>query len=680
MSFDDDIRNRFDQMTPQIDDVDAGAAAAERSSHRRTVLTRAAGAGVAIIALLVGFLTISNLNDDQTEIRTADPTPTVAPDPTPSTVPGAENPADLSTTGIATIDVDYVTRINDEIVDTITWLSVLDPDNETYSRGPDGQRLITEEIDGCTRITIVVGAIRRIVEDHPINQLSRCIPGELAAWSIAGHVVLVSPTDEDAWSITVLAAGGRSAQLTSPGAFQPQQLDVHTDPNGRTQALVLGTGEEMVYIDVDAFLSESVPELAVFGISNETNLLVARFVDGQEQHPYQALVDAWLDDDNVDETATTEPTSTTEPSSFVFAVTNVEEDDTLNVRSGPGIDFDVVFEFGPNSTGIVRTGGDATSPDGAAWFEVFAPTSGTEFDVGWVNSAFLTETPVSDARPCLFNGPQDHYVGIDWTNPDGSADSDAAVISNIETYRFGGCIRTVIEFSDGWSYQDGGANRVVALPTDIVVTRDNPPTIDFGASIRGAEVAEFRFFESPGVSPFSSVFASLGADRQLDGVLYGQNKMWATFDNTNGTMTIDSADIRLPADAEPSLRGWVGNGSYPIIDANGLILQGVASSENQRELTFSGLARPFEATLGVDVRTTSGSPVDVGWIGGVNVGRGSENGVMTSTWTEAWGQFSFTISLPTDVDPTDVVVVFDPSGGAADDPETIDLPLAAYVG
>ena len=296
-----------------------------------------------------------------------------------------------------------------------------------------------------------------------------------------------------------------------------------------------------------------------------------------------------------------------------------------------------------------------------------------------MNSAFLVETPVVDGRPCLFNGPQDHYIGIDWTNPDGSPDSDAAVISSIETYRFGGCIRTVIEFSDGWSYEDGGANRVTALPTDIVVTRDLTPTIDFGGSIIGAEGPEARFAESPGV--MQSTFVSMNVDRSLSGVLYGPTTtMFATFDNTNGTLTIDIADIRLPLDADPELFDRIGRATAPTIDQGGLVLSSADSSTDQLQWTFVGLARPFEATLGVDVQQIDGTPIDVAWRGGVVDGLRSNNGVMTTAYIDAWGQFDFTITLPDGVDPADVVIVFDPSGGGADDVQTVDLPLADFLG
>lgn len=683
----DDLQARFGS-TPVIHDLDAGATAAKNAARRRTTVQRSAAAGVVVVLLLAGFFIGSNLRgDDVTEIRTAEPDGQVAPGPTISgeTSPptNSEAPPEPTTddttpptelgTAIVTIDVDEVIRVNDEVVDAETWLPRIDALAADDALGPDGYTLNTKvgtgSGNGCPVHTILDATGQRVT-DHPVMTLSRCIEGEIAGWSSAGHVVLVSPTEEDAWSITVLAADDRSAQLTMPGAFQPQQLDVHTDPNGRTQALVLGTGEELVYLDVDAFLEQEFPQLAVMGISNETNLISARFVDGYGQHPYRAQVEAniegWIPD----------PGTTVEPSSLVWAVTGVDADDTLNARSGAGTDFDVVFELEPDATGVLRTGNDATTTDGAVWFEIFAPTSGTGIETGWVNSAFLIETAVSDTRPCLFNGPQDHYIGLDWTNPDGSDDSDAAVISNIETYRFGGCLRTVIEFSDGWSYEDGGANRVTTLPTDIVVTRDNPPAIDFGRSITGAEVADARFDEDRG----QLTFVSMGADRQLDGLIYGPTTtMTATFDNTNGTMIIDIADIRLSTDADPTEFDRVGENVRPFFDQSGVVLTGLASSTDEQRWTFTGLARPFEATMGVQVRSTSGSPVDVDWIGGVVDGARADNGVMTTTWSEAWGQFDFTITLPDDVDPRTVLVDFDPSGGAADDPQTVTLALAEHA-
>ena len=693
MTFDDDLRSRFRTNSVSIDDVEAGARAVGAASSRRSLLRRVGGVGALAVVLFAGVLAIANLGDEQaSDLRTADPDvsqgPQVSDDPVqvPTTVPnnsGTPIPIQDNTsegTAIVTVDVEGIIRVNEVVVadeDQGGWEALLETMERLPSEGPSGQVLATKvgtgDGGGCPVYTIL-DASEEPVADHPVSRLSRCIPGEIADWSTAGHVVFVAPTQEDAWTITVLSAAGESAQLTSPGAFQPMLLDVHTDRNGRTQALVLGTGEELVYIDVDAFLSESPPEIAVRGISNPQKLVSARFVDGFEQHPYQAQVD------EVIAGHVTVPDSTTEPGELVWRVVNVESNDTLHARSGPSTDFDIVFDFGPDATGVVPTGNDATSADGGEWVEVFAPTSGTEHDVGWVNSAFLVETPVADTRPCLFNGPQDHYIGFEWTNPDGSPDSEAAVISNIETYRFGGCIRTVLEFSDGWSYEDGGANRVTTLPHDIRVLRQGQVIVDLGRLISGAEVAEARLSESNGVDQSIFMVKDAGPDHVVGHLFSPTTTTTATFDNTNGTVIIDIADIRLTPDADPAAIEQVGAAVEPIVDSNGLVLTRVKSSDVGNRWSFSGFARPFEATLSVAVRTSTGEAIDVEWFGAVVEGRRSENGVMTTTWTEAWGQFDFAISLPDGVKPADVVIVFDPSGGAADDPQTVDLSLADYLG
>lgn len=370
----------------------------------------------------------------------------------------------------------------------------------------------------------------------------------------------------------------------------------------------------------------------------------------------------------------------------VSNIVGVDENDTLNARSGSGTDFDVLFEFPPDATGVVHTGAVETSSDGATWVEVFAPASGAQNDSGWVNAAFLTETSVTDAQPCLFNGPQDHYIGIDWTNTAGRADSDAAVITNIETYRFGGCIRTVFEFSNGWSYQDGGAQRVATLPTDIVVTRHSDAEhnfgalidIDFGASINGAEVVSARFIEPMGVD--HSTFAAMaGPDRRIEGTIYGPTSVVSVrFDNAKGRVIVDVADIDVPLDADPELLSWVGANVQPIINEEHFVLTGVSSSGDRARWSFAGLARPFEATLGVDIIDTEGAPIDVTWTNGVN-SVGASNGVNTSTWTEALGQFEFSVTLPSNVDPADIIVRFDP-GGAGEGPPLVELALADFVG
>ena len=78
--------------------------------------------------------------------------------------------------------------------------------------------------------------------------------------------------------------------------------------------------------------------------------------------------------------------------STTYAVILVPEGDVLNIRSGAGVNNEVVGTLEPAASGIVRTG--KTTPVGAdLWVEVQNPGGGT----GWVNSNFLTEEVASSA-------------------------------------------------------------------------------------------------------------------------------------------------------------------------------------------------------------------------------------------------------------------------------------------
>lgn len=67
-----------------------------------------------------------------------------------------------------------------------------------------------------------------------------------------------------------------------------------------------------------------------------------------------------------------------------LAVVGVEADDTLNIRSGPGTEFDVVAELDPAATGVVATGHNRSLEGSGFWAEVTA-----QGRTGWANTAYL---------------------------------------------------------------------------------------------------------------------------------------------------------------------------------------------------------------------------------------------------------------------------------------------------
>lgn len=69
-----------------------------------------------------------------------------------------------------------------------------------------------------------------------------------------------------------------------------------------------------------------------------------------------------------------------------LAVVGVGANDTLNVRTGPGTDQEVVVELAPLADGFEATGHNRTVADGAIWAEVVA-----DGRTGWVSTAFIAQ-------------------------------------------------------------------------------------------------------------------------------------------------------------------------------------------------------------------------------------------------------------------------------------------------
>lgn len=73
-----------------------------------------------------------------------------------------------------------------------------------------------------------------------------------------------------------------------------------------------------------------------------------------------------------------------------LAVVGVAHDDMLNVREGPGVDFDVVTELRPTALGLTATGHVRDIGD-AFWTEVEV-----DDDTGWVNVRFVSQFGATD--------------------------------------------------------------------------------------------------------------------------------------------------------------------------------------------------------------------------------------------------------------------------------------------
>jgi hypothetical protein len=134
------------------------------------------------------------------------------------------------------------------------------------------------------------------------------------------------------------------------------------------------------------------------------------------------LVGACGDDDDgggPGAASTTQPSATTATSSSAalpgerveifpyqgarLAVVGVAAGDTLNVRSGPGTEFDVVYDLGPTAMNATATGHNRSVGDAGFWSEISA-----DGRTGWARTSFLLQPgEVNDVTAAMFPTPAD---------------------------------------------------------------------------------------------------------------------------------------------------------------------------------------------------------------------------------------------------------------------------------
>ena len=116
--------------------------------------------------------------------------------------------------------------------------------------------------------------------------------------------------------------------------------------------------------------------------------------------------------------STTQPSATTATSSAAalpgerveifpyqgakLAVVGVAAGDTLNVRSGPGTEFDVVYDLGPTAMNATATGHNRSVGDAGFWSEI------SDGRTGWARTSFLLQPgQVNDVTAAMFPTPAD---------------------------------------------------------------------------------------------------------------------------------------------------------------------------------------------------------------------------------------------------------------------------------
>ncbi len=354
--------------------------------------------------------------------------------------------------------------------------------------------------------------------------------------------------------------------------------------------------------------------------------------------------------------ATTQPGGTSRYRVDTDKVAADTDDPYLNVRWAPGAANDLLAKLPPNYRGLSWAGRSEVTEDGATWYEVelLHPVAGVQpaeplegsLPRGWVNAAYLLPLPdglsvgTAELEPCPVEGESAATGG-----------SSEAHISSLEAGPVDdNCTRIVIGFSGGtpgfgWEDPMEGVAPLDRVPAWSTVQEPWPLIIDLPATARvwpGATDQEGVY-----VARSSSLALQLVSLLPSDRTTVRSYGGWLVIDLEDGSQVTPPADGLVALTGEP----MVGFGS----------------------ITVNGLARPFEANLGVSVIDGAGNRVEAVYSGSSFFGtiRAEQYAVQTYDWTEAWAPFSVEV---TDLPPGRYTLKLDPEGGS-DTPRTLDIPF-----
>ncbi len=332
--------------------------------------------------------------------------------------------------------------------------------------------------------------------------------------------------------------------------------------------------------------------------------------------------------------STTLPSSsTTVPSAEVsgWHVVGVASDDVLNVRSGPGTEYDIVGSLAHDASDVQITRQGFAVPYGTAWVGVQLADGTT----GYASRAFLAPPGIEEVTdvPCTA-GQSDGSVTT------GTTSGDATAIMAIDAVQGADCTRYVITLGTGGevlaeaagldgavTVTSGGTRVAVELPSSITDVAEHATTATFE---RGEVLAlsvvpldleglEVRF---------------LHAASRIAGVTVLQNPARIVVD-------VASAPTGTGLDYGP-----IGDGTTilehridPTVDQFGVT----------SPITIVGYGRWFEAQGTAVVTDHLGNSVsDVLWGGpSMNLGAPTDQQIgVFAPWSPTWGEFEIELSLP----------------------------------
>ena len=332
-------------------------------------------------------------------------------------------------------------------------------------------------------------------------------------------------------------------------------------------------------------------------------------------------------------------------------------DPFLNVRRNPDPSSPIVAKLPSTYAGIRWIGGSETSDDGGTWYEIdlIDPvTILTPGDVtpggnptGYVNAAYLEETPeglpitTDELAPCAGEGEF------------GGSERTAAHVGSMRAAQLSPtCTRIVVGFSSG----DAGFSWD-AIPANTGPTDGLPRWYEAQSPWPLIVALPETTTVWPGATDIDGAYVVRNPDRSLSLVvmLPAEETLVRTVPD-RGLLVVDLV---------------AGSRQVPPAGANVVLTADPLPSAGGIEVV--GIARPFEANLGVSVLDSAGAPVEAVFSGSTFFGtiRTDAYAVQTSDWMEAWGRFGLRVEGLAEGSYT---LVLNPDGGS-DRPRTLDIPF-----
>lgn len=320
-------------------------------------------------------------------------------------------------------------------------------------------------------------------------------------------------------------------------------------------------------------------------------------------------------------------------------VANVSVDDVLNVRHAPDASAPKVAELAPTYAGVRWSGEVATAEDGGTWWriELLDPVPVTVQDepfhgpvVGWVNSAFLT--PISDGLPVDFDrlpcqlGPGIGAVTVD---PEGTGRFSADHVLSMRHAADGACQRLVITLGSGFDLE---------VNWELIGTDLRPADHLPGSFVANEDWLTLAW----------SSDALDGARQEAMQVSTPDGPILVTRDEFGTTSVVFTFPVRLPNYRTLPDEGRIVIDYEAFGDAVGnttdRLVVALAPFVSDSTVWIEGWARPFEATLGIELNR-DGAPASGTFRGAgvITEGPGSTSAVMVPSWTDGWGFFRFQI-------------------------------------